>query len=431
MKVHRNLSMVLAIVVATLLMSIYAEAFASAIWEDRTFDQLYAPQAGGTTAYTKFPVPSKFLNNKETGQAIYVWDESSTNGRLLRIVSSSAHDRWTQLLPTQTMGYPTPREGACLAWSGTHDQDYGLNDGSQNLILFGGWTGTAFSNELNIYNMLQNKWEFKGNLAGPSPRSNMGCSRFTSIGAGDWEFNGILMYGGWNGQTLDDVWVFCDHPYNELDEPQEYGCNDHPLGEPGNTPQREWEQGIFLSWCYDVVGGRSGHAQSEPIDTVKPITSAEHYAAMIWGGLKYGVGFVRQPTVIEWDVNELGLLIFDCFAWQEISPTPAPRQLMAAAYRKNPSNSWNGFVIQGGEAGAVYNDLMYVDFTNAATIIYTYPVQSGDLPGPRKLSVLTCRKGPDACFDSSSTNVKYMFFGGIDDLGVNRGDTRRVILANS
>jgi len=140
----------------------------SASWTQQNPTQF--PASGATWAYTGHPVPR---TSAKTNWDTYVWDEASAIGIMWRWNHASTTTNWERLTPGLATGvnYPTPREGACLVWSGVNSNDYGTDN--PQLLLYGGKASSGlWTSEINEYDIVSNKWTMSAIISqGPSPRA--------------------------------------------------------------------------------------------------------------------------------------------------------------------------------------------------------------------------------------------------------------------
>lgn len=383
---------VLAVVVSLSLIVILsglAEA-ATSSWSKK--NSTGQAQPGVTWAYTRAAVPSKDTyggtNPGMTG--IYIWDEGSTVGRILR-QSTVGIIRFTELFPAQTMGYPTPREGACLVWSGSNWEDFGHQNHGQDLILFGGRIATGqYTNEVNVYNIVNNTWEYRG--FGPLPgRAFAQCGRFSSFNAVSYEWNGMFVFGGMNSvQTLSDGWIFCDHPSWNPQEFDELGCARYT---------HAWRQ---VSWDASCTAGnrimRDHAAFSEVKWSVLP-HNIEDTQYILWGGIRNTQWAARDPTFVYWVGNPNGLLTFACTGFSESNPV-SQRHGSGVGFVSTWGGTQYNMILYGGYRieGEDTQDVVLILF-NLYSGIASYGVvaQTGTKPTARQYSAFACRDwGPDA-----------------------------------
>jgi len=412
---------VFAILIASLLIAMNVAAIPATTWS--TLNSTKKPQSGETTANTRFPVPDRAIANPPFLTANYIWDEASTNGRLLYMPAFGTQSKWTEILPSQTYGYPTPREGACLVWSGANPGDFGMPGVDQNLILFGGKLSNGqYTNEVNIYNMWTRNWEYKQSLPyGPTPRAWSACARYQSYMVDQpwptYEFNGMIIDGGWGPNGYESgMWIFCDHPYDNPGESDRDGCP---------APFRGWRLAGPIIACDPILGIRSGHAFVELNHWTGAFEHNTQYDELIvFGGIKQGGqsnDYVREPTHLKFvEILTGGVLAFDCVTWGEsFEPyTPWPRQAFGVAIKGSPSGA-SGMVIYGGSGpNGLLNDAYYAEWDSALVVHYKWITQSGTLPGNRRLPAFMCA-GLN-CLDTDAT-WRYILYGGWN--GVNKQDT--------
>src|SRR2546426_3557724 len=153
-----------ALVTALLVLANVVTAI-SASWGQYSFSP--APLSiGKYSAYTKFPVAAS------AGSPYYswIWDQTSPSGKVVRYDGSS--NSWVNIFPTQSEGFPTPREGAC--WAQTMEN--ALHQ--QRLLLYGGKRSDdqMLTQEWNVFNLATSNWELKRTTPAPTtPRWYVGC----------------------------------------------------------------------------------------------------------------------------------------------------------------------------------------------------------------------------------------------------------------
>ena len=440
MSKQRRLVAILFVVVAMIMASGLAAA-AGVTWT--SLSQITNPPAGITWASTKFAVPNYdgcpgptsdyrppignnpdgCYGNQPTTHRIYSWSETGSQ----MYYFNNADLRWYALNPGNIEGAPTAREGACLAWSGQQSSDNGHNLGEQTLVLFGGYiSGVGYSKEVNIYNIVNNTWEKKLTSLSPSPsaRGYMHCARFSSSGGGSWEYNGIVMSGGFNAGTLSDVWVFCDHADTNPYEHDLLGCG---------ASVRKWVQFSWDTSCSDqsILTLKRAYGSVTELNTrVDPLHNhAWDDEFVIWGGVRDGVA-LREGAYVTWNQNTGGGVTFHCQRFSDFDGgggIPLPRYFSGTGYRPHDLlPGLLGMVVFGGVAssGNAQNDVRVMNWERSTSRIYYYAATpTGGSPSLRYGSEFPCFYNEYPGQPGCDTPVNYMMFGGNRPDGVGLQDT--------
>src|SRR5206468_11448089 len=108
-------------------------------------------------------------------------------------------------------------------------------------------------------------------------------------GGGAYEYNGIVMFGGYNWVepgSLNDIWVFCDHPDWNPYETDNSGCSHNDR----RWIQFSYSQGYNCGWS-PFDGKRHGASVTELHGAVRPLTDhGKDDEFLVWGGVRVNAG---------------------------------------------------------------------------------------------------------------------------------------------
>jgi hypothetical protein len=328
----------------------------------------------------------------------YVWDEASAAGILWRWNKASSTTNWERLAPGLGSGvnYPTPREGACLVWSGVNSNDHGTDN--PQLLLYGGVTSSGVhTSEINEYDIVSNTWTLSAIYPGPSARAWAGCGRIWDDNGGTKSYDGLIMWGGEDGRfNYNELWIFC--------------ANTGQSGTQNDCPQHP------RSWIYEGLFGPS--ARNAMVLSECTIWQQTR-CWILWGG---NDGSYRSDAYI----FEAGTDGF--FSFHGLSQTggiPSARNRAGAAVGGDPrsgscgpfpEHAGAGLMLYGGEnSGGALGDMWYGIFCGGGVNTLDWSQVSSNAPGARDTPVLGCLNygsifTAHGCFDNAGSDAFHDYF---------------------
>lgn len=264
----------------------------------------FSPFQGGWSEFAPLPRPparrdaaSTTTEYPEVSATMLIFGGADDSGRLLGDTWQweGFTEKWSEV-PTMTA--PTPREGAAMA----------LHIPSATVLLFGGWSGSAFESDVWLYDTVAQTWTELSVPAGPEARA------YASLAYEPTSQRLVLFGGLGDNGYLGDTWLF-----------------DMEL----------------LTWTQ--------HAGTEP--TPPPRSHAAVATArgdgrfFLVGGFTFGITGI-EPYGDTWQ--------FDGSAWSQVSSAQTPPARGGAVL----AHDGNGLVLFGGDSGnglSVHNDLWQWD----------------------------------------------------------------------
>ena len=316
-------------------------------------------ESGGTWTWSSPSVSGEAPSGRHSHSA--VWD--GANGRMFVFGGSDGSRRndvwmlsnsegiWTWSGPGVSGALPTGREHHSAVWDATNGR----------MLVFGGYDGSA-RNDLHMFEELGGTWTWSN----PSAVGTVPSERYTPSAVWDADHSRMVVFGGYSGSRLNDVWVLSD-------------------------------SGGSWTWAKPTVSGsaptpRLGHSA---------VWDAANGHMIVFGGDSGS------------RLNDVWILSDSAGTWAWTSLTVSGT---APTARAGHSAVWDAstgrMIVFGGYSGSYQNDI-WVLSESGGTWNWTSPAVSGTAPAPRY--------DHSAVWDSE--NSRMIVFGGdsesyLNDVGV-------------